>query len=105
MSTFNQNNNYGNNYMNFGPQPRKINLSVENQLKERIPSGSSVDVTSVLGDGEAYNFATQIMDYLMKNGYKVDGVNQGIFSVPVKGQSIENPVKSGDSFKVIIGNM
>ncbi len=101
---YTQNNNFGPNIMNFGSQPRELNSTLESQLKEMIPSGSSVDVTSVLGDGEAYNFASQIMNYLKKVGYKVDGVNQALFSGPVSGQNIEKPQNSSDSFKVIIGN-
>ena len=104
MNTFNQNNQNGNNIMNFGTQPRELDSSLEAQLKQLIPTGSSVDLTSVLGDGEAYNFASQIKKYLENNGYKVNGVNQAVYSQPISGQIIENPQDSNDSFKIIIGN-
>ena len=104
MDTFNQHNQFGNNYMNFGPQPRQLNDSLKNQLKSMIPSGSKVIVTSVLGDGEAYNFASQNKDYLEQQGYSVEGVNQAIYSQQPKGQFVEPPKNSGDPYNLIIGN-
>ncbi|MFA5934579.1 MAG: hypothetical protein WC827_01695 [Candidatus Paceibacterota bacterium] len=100
----NQNNINGNNNVYLGPQPRKLDSSLETQLKQLIPTGSSVNVTSVLGDGEAYNFASQIKEYLDRNNYKVNGVNQAVYSQPINGQIIENPKDDSDSFKIIIGN-
>lgn len=103
MNTFNQNNQYGDNVMNFGSQPRELDLNLRNQLKEIIKT-NKVSVTSVMGDGEAFNFATQIKKYLEKEGFSVDGVNQAIYSNPVSGQIIEPPKDESDFYKIIIGN-
>ena len=90
--------------MNFGMQPRSMNNSLQEQLLNIITTGSSVDITSVLGDGEAYNFATQIKSFLERKGYKVNGVNQAVYSKPVIGQSIDAPKDGDNTFKLIIGN-
>jgi len=100
----NQNNINGNNNVYLGSQPRKLDSSLEIELKQLIPVGSSVNVTSVLGDGEAYNFASQIKEYLDRNNYKVNGVNQSVYSHQINGQIIEKPKDDNDSFKIIIGN-
>lgn len=90
--------------MNFGPQPRHLDEYLKSGLDSYINSGSKVIVTSVMGDGEAFNFANQVKLYLQSKGFDVDGVNQAIFSMPIRGQIIEPP-KDGDStFKIIIGN-
>ena len=104
MNTFNQHNKSGDNYMNFGPQPRELNTQVETQLKQLIPANSKVSVTSVLGDGEAYNFASKIKIYLENQGYIVDGVNQALYSQTVKGQNIELPKDGDATYKLIIGS-
>lgn len=89
--------------MNFGPQPRELNIQLENQLRQLIPANSQVSVTSVLGDGEAYNFASKIKTYLESQGYSVDGVSQAIYSQPVKGQNVELPKDGDATYKIIIG--
>ena len=120
MNTFNQNHSgQGDNVMNFGLQPRKLNEDLKIQLKELIKEGSSVDITAGLGDGEAYSFASEIKGYLEGQGYKVNGVSQAVFSGPVKGQIIEPPkeasndskvgkvdgkAQEGNPYRIIIGN-
>lgn len=103
MNTFNQNNQSGDNIMNFGSQPRELDSNLQTQLKEIIKT-KEVVVTSVMGDGEAFNFASQIKDYLEKEGFSVNGVNQAVYSKPISGQIVEPPKDEKDSFKIIIGN-
>ena len=94
----------GNNNVQIGPQKRHLNLDVQNQLSSLIPSGKDVDLTCVLGDGEGYIFATEIKKFLESKGYKVNGVNQSIFSGPVKGQILEQPKDGNNTYKIIIGH-
>ena len=103
MNTFNQNNQYGNNTVNIGPQPRSLNSEKENELKQIIPAGSAVVVESALGDGEAYSFASEIKSYLESQGYHVSGVIQVIKTEPIKGQAVMLP-KDGNPAYVIIGS-
>ena len=104
MNNYTQNNQHGDNTMNFGSQPRELDINLKEQLDKLITVGSMVNITSVLGDGEAYNFASQIKLYLEEKGYKVNGVNQSVFSGPVSGQIIEPPKDGDRTFKLIIGN-
>jgi hypothetical protein len=104
MNTFNQNNQYGNNVMNFGPQPRMLDHNVESQIKSMIPNGSTVSVVAVLGNGEAFNFASQIKNFLEKNGYSVSGVDQAVYSGNVAPQSINRLDGDNGKYEVVIGN-
>ena len=46
---------------------------------------SSVTVMTVLGDAEAFQYTTQMMQVFNKAGWHIDGPNQGVFSQPVTG--------------------
>lgn len=73
--------------VNVEPQPRKMDDGLKAQLAQLLPDTSrAVTIKSVLGDSEAFSFATQIKEYLVHQGYKINGVNQVVFSsvVPPK---------------------
>ena len=90
------------NTVNFGPQARQMNDQLGQQLKQNVPIAAKVTVTAVLGDGEAFAFANQVLQWLRSNSYQsVEGVNQAIYSVPVKGNNLE--VKPNNEFDIIIG--
>jgi len=85
--------------VNVEPQTRHIDAVLVNQLQQILPDKTkTVTVTSVMGDGEAFSFATQIKDFLVQQGYDVNGVNQSIFTAPVIGQQF-NP----DTLTLTIG--
>jgi len=85
--------------VNVGQQPRKVDAGLIRKLQQMLPDkAKTVTVTAVMGDGEAFNFATQIKDVLMKQGYDVNGVNQAVFSAPIMGQQF-NP----DTLTLTIG--
>ena len=88
--------------VNIATTARFMNEHLGLQLNQYIPTDAKVSVTAVMGDGEAFGFANQILSWLRANGYaKVDGVNQTIYSRPVMGQNIN---KINDSqFELIIG--
>ena len=88
--------------VNIAPTARFMNEHLGLQLNQYIPTDEKVSVTAVMGDGEAFGFANQILSWLRANGYaKVDGVNQTIYSQPVMGQNIN---KINDSeFELLIG--
>lgn len=94
----------GDNNVHIGPQERKLDSQIEEQLKKMIPRDATVDITSVLGNSEAYNFAYQIKIFLEKVGYKVSGVNQAIYTGPVNGQILEQPKNGDNVYRLIIGN-
>ena len=66
-----------------GEQAQKVTTSLKKH------SSQTVMLTSVMGDGEAFQFATDIKSVLEAGGWKVDGVNQAVFSGPIKGVLIK----------------
>ena len=86
--------------VNIGPQPRQLNEQGQTQILKNIPKDKKVTVTSVLGDGEAFQFASQIKAFLEQAGYDVTGVDQAVYTTPMNGQNI---VTSDDGTNLIIG--
>jgi hypothetical protein len=88
--------------VNFGPQARQMNDQLGAQLKQNLPTSATIRVVAVLGDGEAFGFANQVLQWLRTNGYsKADGVDQAVYSSPVMGQNINK--KSDTEYEIIIG--
>ena len=86
--------------VNVGPQARRLDTGVKAQLGQLLPDKSrTVTVTSVLGDGEALSFATQIKDYLASQGYRINGVNQAVFTGIVAPQSFNS-----ETLEITIGS-
>ena len=76
--------------VNVGPQPRTLDSKLQNRLKQLLPDKTrQVTVTCVMGDSEAFAFATQTKEFLARQGYNVKGVNQAVFLAPVTGQSFD----------------
>ena len=89
--------------VNFGPTARSMNHELGAQLKQQVPESASVRVVAVLGDGEAFGFANQVLTWMKGNGYsKIEGVDQAVYSQPVMGQNINK--KSESEFEIIIGS-
>jgi len=88
------------NQVNIGSQPRVLNDRLKIQLDglAEINKDKVITVTSVMGDGEAFQFATQVKEYLESQNWEVKGVNQAVYSKPIMGQTI-NP----ESTEIIIG--
>lgn len=88
--------------VNFGPTARSMDENLGNQLKQHVPISASVRVVSVLGDGEAFGFANQVLTWMKANGYSnVEGVDQAVYSEPVMGQIVNK--KDDNEFEIIIG--
>jgi hypothetical protein len=90
------------NQVNIGAIPRNLDDKTQNELLTIIKKKDEpIDISSVMGDAEAFRYANQINDFLKTQGYsKVDGVSQAIFSKPIIGQFIE---KDSIGVKIIIG--
>lgn len=86
--------------VNIGALPRILDPVSAQQLTNALPARVAVEVVSVWGDQEAFQFATQVKNYLVGAGYTVSGVHQAMFNQPVLGQVIENQANQN---KVIIG--
>jgi hypothetical protein len=86
--------------VNIGSMRRQLDAASAQKLLQTLPKNKTVKVVAVMGDQEAFAFATQILGHLKANGYQAEGVDQTIYSQPVLGQFI-NPTDSG--FEIVIG--
>lgn len=69
--------------VNIAHQQRRISPKLQHEIKQLIKDKTrEVTITCSLGDGESYNFATQIKEYLFNEGYKVREINQAVFINP-----------------------
>ncbi len=87
--------------INLGPAARQMNDQLGQQLKQHIPVDKKITVVAVLGDGEAFGFANQILQWMKSNGYHdVTGVTQAVYTQPVIGQNIN---AKHDGVEIIVG--
>jgi len=91
--------------VNIGPQDRKLTSQLADQLLDHIKKNSieKATVTSVMGDQEAFQFASAIKAFLTDQGIPVNGVNQAVYNKPIKGQIIEPVKDDSKSINIIIG--
>jgi hypothetical protein len=100
VTSYNQSGGITAHTVNMGPQPRSVTPDFEGELM-RVTSGhKKITVTCVLGDGEGFQFAAAITNYLKAKGVNVEGVNQAVYSGPVLGQQMRI---EGDTLHLIIG--
>lgn len=50
--------------------------------------GAKVTLTTIMGDSEAFQFASQLKEVFAAAGWKVDGINQAVYNSPVRGVKI-----------------
>ena len=60
----------------------RLKQSLITNLKSEAPL--DVEITCVLGDTEGFSLASQLKDVFEQAGWKVNGVNQAVFTVPIK---------------------
>ncbi len=91
--------------VNIQPGDRQLSTGATQQLKSYLKGVNlkSVEVNAVMGDGEAFRFASQIKNFLTSEGFDVKGVNQVVYTAPIQGQIVEPPNAEG-LVKIIIGN-
>lgn len=63
---------------------RSLTPETADKLRELLAPyrGSTVKITSLFGDGEAFQYAAQFQKVFEAAGWKVDGVYQGAYTVP-----------------------
>jgi hypothetical protein len=86
-----------------GHPPRQMDEVNRRGLRDHIPAGAKVDVTAVLGDGEALRLAQQIAQFLLAEGYSTSGgASQAIYTQAVTGVSVQP--NSDGSWSVVVGS-
>lgn len=84
---------------------RHLTPEVVSQLESLSPDNSSsktITISAILGNQEAFNFASEIRKYLLDKEKEVCGVNQVVYSEPLFGQFINK--KSEKEIEIIIGS-
>lgn len=71
-------------------------------MVSKIPKNSNVKVTAVLGDQEAFAFATEVSQFLKNDQYNIEGPDQAVFNKPVVGQFIKQT--HPNNYDIIIGS-
>ena len=91
------------NQVNIGSIPPTLDINTKRQLLSFLNSKDErIDINSVMGDGESFQFANQINDFLKSQGFtKVDGVAQSVFMKPVIGQFMN---RDSSGVKILIGS-
>jgi hypothetical protein len=79
---------------------RQLDAVSAQQLLQALPKNKPVKVVAVMGDQEAFAFATQILGHLKADGYRAEGVEQAVYSQPVVGQFIN---RTASGFEVVVG--
>ena len=77
--------------------------TLKTQILREIPKDKRIDVTAVMGDAEAMEFAQEIYSFMKDNGFNVDphGISQTVFSGPVKGLNLQKG--NNDDFMFVVG--
>lgn len=85
--------------VNLGPRRRTMNSPEATDLKRQIlttlPRDRPIEVSSVMGDAECFEFAAQLSSFLRDNGFNVSSESQAIFNKPVRGLQVDqtgNPI-------------
>ena len=70
-------------------------------LLGKVHKEKTIKITAVLGDEEAFQFASEIKDYLELQGWRIEGVDRADYNHPIIGQ-IVIPQDDG-GIEIIIG--
>ena len=89
--------------VNVGKPDRHLDERLKKQLNANLKSHDEIVVTAVMGSVEAFEFASEIVGYLKENGHNVVGVNQAIYSKPVRGQILNRNDTNPNKVEIIIG--
>lgn len=91
--------------VNIQPGDRQLKPNVAQDVKDKLSEieFEKIEVNAVMGDGEAFRFASQIKNFLVSEGFEIKGVNQVLYANPPQGQIIETPKDEG-TVRIIIGS-
>jgi len=84
------------------PLARHMDRELSDGLLGFIPRAAKVTIFSAVNNSEAYHFAEEIKQFLISQGYDVEGVKQAFMTPPVSGTRVD-PVESGKSYEIKVG--
>lgn len=76
--------------VNTGLPARHVDFLIGQELDNVliVHKGKQIVISAVSGDVEAFQFATEIKQYLQSKEWIVEGVNQVVYTKPAFGQSL-----------------
>jgi hypothetical protein len=102
VTSYNQSGGITAHTVNIEPRRRQMTERDGAQIKQHVPTNATVRVATMFADAEAMAFATQVREWMLRNGYgEVGGVDEYGLTQPIFGQRIEQ--KSDGSYLVFIG--
>ncbi len=88
--------------VNVEKQDRHFTEQAKRALLPHLPGKKDIiALTAITGNYEAFQFASEIKQFLEKENYNVGEVNQSVFNPPIKGQTIEPRNMGG--IRIIVG--
>ena len=87
----------------FEKPSRHLTQDIKTDLNNKLSSfkGKNITITAVMGDQEAFQYATDIKDYLDVQGWNTEGINQAVYSKPVIGQFLNQDTNG--NINILIG--
>ncbi len=66
---------------------RSLTPEIADKLRELLTPyrGSTVKITALLGDSEGFGYAVQFQKVFATAGWKVDGIDQAVYTAPLAG--------------------
>jgi len=91
--------------VNIQPTDRQLSNATAKKIADYLKGIGSptVQVNAIMGDGEAFRFAEQIKSFVGSEGFNVEGVNQALYTAPMKGITIDDS-KKPYRITIVIGN-
>lgn len=104
VTSFNQRGGITAGELNIGNQQRSLSKQNKETILGNLEKDAEIKVTSVMGDGEAFQYAQEIKRFLEENGYgSVEGIARVIKAQPTQGQVINTDPDNAD-YEIHVGS-
>ena len=90
-----QNNTFGDNNVNFGPQQRTLDNENKKIILSFLKGSEKIEIATALGNAEAFTLAIEIKKFLSDEGFEVKDVSQVVWSAPIVGVQIDQNLING----------
>ncbi len=80
-------------------EPRRISNEAAAILRAELSKnqGESIEITCTMGDQEAFSFASDLKKLFESSGWSVNGVNQAVYTKPIRGLILVMKKRSHES--------
>jgi|688.fasta_scaffold111990_3 hypothetical protein len=90
VTSYNQSGGITAHTVNIGPQKRKLNSALQQQLLS-LPKTRPITIIAMMGNSESMDFAIEIHEFMQSAGMPMaeSGISQGMFAGVVKGLNFD----------------